>query len=348
MPHHDIVVIGASLGGVETLSDLARQLPSDLPASVFVVLHTTPESPGVMGQILDRSGPLKAAAAKDGEPIERGRIYVAPPDRHLLVQEGRVRLSRGPRENRCRPAADPLFRSAATTYGPRVIGVVLTGLLDDGAAGIVAIKRCGGITVAQDPADAKFPGMPGNAVATGMVDYQVKAAELGETLARLVRTPAGDRFTVPEHVEVENRYAHQAATDHAPLDRIGMLTPLSCPDCGGPLWELNDDDDAEGNGRTPGGNAPVKRYRCTIGHAFGPNTLLYGHDERIEAAIWAALRAMEQRVELLHRMARNEQAGGRERVALRFQQQAEDSKAHADRLRELLTGSAPAAEDTAA
>src|ERR671933_2234360 len=189
MPGHDIIVSGASAGGMEALQILVRGLPADLPAALFVVWHLPPHSFGVLPDVLDRSGPLPAAHARDGEPIVPGRIYVAPPDRHLLLEPGQVRLTRGPKENHFRPAIDPLFRSAAAAYGPRVIGVVLTGLLDDGTAGLWTIKDRGRLAVVQDPDDALFPAMPLSALEYGAVDARRPAAELGPTLADLARRP---------------------------------------------------------------------------------------------------------------------------------------------------------------
>jgi two-component system chemotaxis response regulator CheB len=177
MAGHDIIVIGASVGGVETLTQLVAHLPEDLPAAVFVVLHISPDAPSVLGRILSRSGPLPARAAQDDEPIQHGRIYVAPPDHHMLVKQGYVSVVRGPKENRPRPAIDPLFRSAAAAYRSRVIGVVLTGLLDDGTAGMLAVKRCGGTAIVQDPEEALYPDMPRSVLETMQVDYVIPVAE---------------------------------------------------------------------------------------------------------------------------------------------------------------------------
>ena len=191
MPDRDIVVVGASAGGVEALVDLAASLPADLPAAVLVVLHVPSTRTSVLPHILNQNGPLRAGHASEGEPIERGRIYVAPPDRHLLVRTGHVHLTLGPPENGHRPAVDPLFRSAARAYGSRVIGVVLSGTLDDGTAGMLAIKAHGGLGVVQGPADARYPGMPGSAAAHATVDHVLTAASMGRLLARLSNGRAG-------------------------------------------------------------------------------------------------------------------------------------------------------------
>src|SRR5436190_7735727 len=182
----DIVVMGASAGGVETLAELVSGLPEEFPAAIFVVLHLLPTAHSVLPEILDRSGTLPAAAAVDDEDIDRGRIYVAPPDRHLLLGPGRVSLTRGPRENGHRPAVDPLFRSAARAYRQRVIAVVLSGSLDDGTAGLRLVKRMGGTTVAQDPDDALYPSMPASAIANNSVDCVAPLAEMAGLLSRLV------------------------------------------------------------------------------------------------------------------------------------------------------------------
>ena len=190
MPDHDIVVVGASAGGVEALAGLAASLPTGLPAAVFVVLHVPSTGTSALPDILARKGPLPASHVKGGEPIEPGRIYIAPPDHHLLLRQGHMHLSRGPRENGHRPAVDPLFRSAAREYATRVVGVILSGALDDGTAGLLAIKSRGGVAVVQDPGDAIYPGMPGNALEVVKVDHVVPAGAMGEVLARLVTEPA--------------------------------------------------------------------------------------------------------------------------------------------------------------
>ena len=205
---HDIIVIGASAGGVEALKAIAGVLPGDLPAAVFAVLHQSPDAPGMLGKILDGAGPLAACLAAAGDPVERGRIYVAPPDHHLLVKEGRVALGRGPRENRARPAIDPTFRSAAVAYGSRVVGVILTGYLDDGASGLAAVERCGGVTVIQDPEDAAYPDMPESALRAvapgGGPDHIVPLAQIGELLGRLARTEAGEPVEPPRDIVIDS------------------------------------------------------------------------------------------------------------------------------------------------
>lgn len=185
MPGHDIIVIGASAGGVQALKTLVGSLPRKLPASIFVVLHIPAESPSLLPEILSRAGPLEAVQAVDGIEIEHRCIYIAPPDHHLLIEHGHVRVVRGPKENRHRPAVDPLFRSAAQIYGTRVVGVILTGGLDDGTAGLLAVKRRGGIAVVQDPDEALYPGMPSSALANVEVDYRLPLSSIGPLLVRL-------------------------------------------------------------------------------------------------------------------------------------------------------------------
>jgi two-component system chemotaxis response regulator CheB len=228
-------------------------LPADLPASVFVVEHISPTSKSVLPDLLSKAGPLPAKHPMDGEPIRSGQIVVAPPDFHLLLQDGHVLLRRGPQENRTRPAIDPLFRSAAVAYGPRVIGVVLTGLLDDGTAGLQAIKRCGGTCVVQDPDDAQWPDMPRRALERDGVDHVATPAEMPALLDRLCREPAGPKLPVPPSLEIEGRIAAQELGP-ADVPTLGEPSALSCPVCGGVLNEVLEDGTA--------------RFRCQTGHAF--------------------------------------------------------------------------------
>ena len=322
MPDHGIVVVGASAGGVEALAELAASLPSDLSAAVFVVLHLPPTGISALPEILLRHGPLPAAHVKDGEPIRPGRIYVGPPDHHVLLRTGHVHLSRGPRENGHRPAIDPLFRSAAREYATRVIGLVLSGALDDGTAGLLGIKSRGGIAVVQDPADALYPGMPSNALEHVPVDHVLAAASMGKLLARLLADaaePPSEPAPTGMQVEVEMEgFSLEAFEDNHP----GRPSGFSCPDCNGVLWQIRD-------GR-------LERYRCRVGHAWSPESLLTQQSEALEAALWVALRSLEERAALARRLAEPARNRGHSITATRFEEQAAEAQQAARLVRNLL------------
>src|SRR5687768_635794 len=251
-----VVVIGTSSGGIEALRTIIGALPRDFDAAIAIVMHTAPQSPGVLPDIIRRAGPLDAPAVRSGESLRRGAIYVAPPDHHLLIEPGRIRLTRGPRENRFRPAIDPLFRSAAQVYGPAAIGVILTGNLGDGTAGLWAIKRLGGTTIVQDPTEATFPSMPESAVRHVDVDHVVPLAEIGPLLATLTTRavePAAP-VAVSEAMEVEVNIAKEQDPLDAGLERIAKPSEFTCPDCHGVLMELKEGDRV--------------RFRCHTGHAY--------------------------------------------------------------------------------
>ena len=291
MPGKDIVVVGTSSGGIEALQVIARALPEDFGAAVFVVLHTSPESPGLLPQILESAGRLPASNAVDGERTRPGHIYVAPPDHHLLVEPGRVRLTKGPKENRFRPAIDPLFRAAAQVYGPRVVGVVLTGNLDDGAAGLWAVKRLGGTAVVQDPADALYPSMPRSAMRNVKVDHCVPLAGIAPLLVELAGAPAAEEGArdVPEEMEIEVRIAKEDTALEAGIMRLGEPSVFACPDCHGVLLQLKAEQHV--------------RFRCHTGHAYSPDSLLAEITESVEDSLWGSIRALEETVLLLRRMA---------------------------------------------
>src|SRR5262245_28380544 len=261
MACHDIVTIGASAGGVETLVKLVATLPADLPAAVFVVLHMPADSVSVLPQILNRAGPMDVIAADDCAPIQHGRIYVAPPDRHLLLKEGFISVINGPKENRHRPAIDPLFRTAARIYGSRVIGVLLTGAGDDGVIGLRAIKARGGLAIAQDPADAVVPELPLAAIdAVPDIDHVVRIDALAMLLRQLVREPAPDvRRPATSGLQKEARMSELDLDTIENDDKAGTPSSFSCPDCGGVLWELERDD--------------ILRFRCRVGHAYTARAL---------------------------------------------------------------------------
>jgi two-component system, chemotaxis family, protein-glutamate methylesterase/glutaminase len=321
MPGHDIIVIGGSAGGVEALVRLVRGLPPDLPAAVFVVIHFPESVESMLPRILSRAGDLPASHARDGEAIGPGRIYVARPGCHLHVERGRLRLTRGPKENNHRPAVDPLFRSAAWAYGPRVIGVILSGTLDDGTAGLAAIKRHGGLAVVQDPEDALYAGMPRSAAEHNAVDHVVPLADLPGLLSTLARQPVSpEALQMPDQsdrdaVEMTAAENHQPAPGSEP-------SVYSCPECSGTLFEVQDGE--------------LVRFRCRVGHAYGSETLLASQGEALEAALWTALRALEEHASLSRRMAQSAGRRGNARSASTFTEQALGAEHHASVIRGVL------------
>jgi two-component system, chemotaxis family, protein-glutamate methylesterase/glutaminase len=322
MTGHDIVVIGGSSGGIDAVLSLVAQLPTDLPAALFVVMHTAPDGPGFLPQILNRVTSLNARTANDPDDIKQGTIYVPPPDHHLLVKDGIVRTIRGPRENRMRPAIDPLFRTAAVAYSTRVIGIILSGYLDDGASGLLAIKRCGGIAIVQDPSDAEVPDMPRNALEKAPVDYVVPIKEMGALLSDLVRSTSPQAVPIPDDIRLEARIAETGISTIDMTEQLGPLTPLSCPECGGPLWHIEEDE--------------VRRYRCHVGHGYTAQFLLNAQKHDLEQALWEAVRSMEQQVKLLESLASDERRAGRERTAVMYDSRARESKQHAEVIRRHL------------
>jgi two-component system chemotaxis response regulator CheB len=322
----DLVVVGASAGGVEALRVLARGLPANLPASVVVVLHVPPTGTSVLPGILERSGPLPARHAVDGETLEPCRIYVAPPDSHVPVHDGALRLERGPRENGHRPAIDPLFRTAARSFGDRVVGVILSGSLDDGTLGLAAIKANGGVTVAQDPDDALYPSMPRNAIARAGADYVVTAGDLAGLVVRLVGGPTGDNDG--------ERGGEGASVESDPTtagpERItgenearGDVSGYTCPECNGTLWEVRQD----------GG---LRVLRCRVGHAYSEEAYAQAKWEALEAALWTALQTLEEKADFCRRLAARFTAEGHEQTARRYVAQRENALRQAARIREAI------------
>jgi two-component system, chemotaxis family, protein-glutamate methylesterase/glutaminase len=320
---HGVVVIGASAGGVEALRNVAAGLPADFSSTVFVVLHLPPGGTSVLPAILARAGDLSASHPTDGEEIKTGHIYVAPPDNHMLIEDGVVRLARGPRENGHRPAIDPLFRSAARSHGPGVIGVILSGVLDDGTAGLAAVKAAGGRTVVQDPADALYPAMPESAITYVGPEHVLETNAIAPLLAELAgQAPpeAPEARAEPALVLEETLVAADRSASEAP--QPGEPSGFTCPECSGALWEA----DEEG----------VPRYRCRTGHQFSLETLLSAQAESIEAALWSAVRALEERAAMLRRVAQRMSSRGSTNSAFRYARQADQGIQHALALRQAL------------
>src|SRR6185503_355450 len=322
-----VVVVGASGGGIEALRTLVSGLPADFAAPVCVVLHTSPASPGILGDILSRSGPLPATNAVNGERLQAGRVYVAPPDCHLVLEPGRVRVTRGPRENRFRPAIDPLFRSAAQVYGPGAIGVILTGSLDDGTAGLWAIKQLGGTAIVQAPSDALFKSMPQNAIDQVDVDRVLPLGEIARLLVELTAVSvAADGAAVPGRMHIEVRIAMQENPIDAGLERVGEPSRFACPECHGVLLQLK-----EGS---------RIRFRCHTGHAYSVASLLAAISEGIEESLWIAIRALEEGHLLMGRMAEHVRTHDVEE-ADQLCEKADEAKQQSDAIRRLLIERSP-------
>jgi two-component system chemotaxis response regulator CheB len=326
-PPEAVIVVGASAGGVEALSALVADLDEDLGAALLVVLHVAPTE-SALPRILERAGRLPAEHPADRAPLVANRIYVAPPDRHLLAGRDRVRVVRGPQENGHRPAIDPLFRSAAVSFGPRTVAVILSGSLDDGAAGCAAVSRHGGTVIVQDPDEATYASMPLNAIAADHPEAVVPLARIGAAVKEGVERATSLPFEEPkdEQDAAEVEFA-EFEFDTRLGTRLGKESPFSCPTCGGVLRQ------------TPSaGEDDAPRFRCRVGHAFGADSLLHAQSETLDDALWVALRALQERAELSTRLAERMRQRGHDQLAARNESQREEAERAAAALRELLLG----------
>lgn len=327
MANRDIIVIGASAGGVQALSALVAALPRDLPAAVFIVLHIPSDVPSLLPNILARDSRLEVAHAINGEEIKHGKVYVAPSNNHLLIEDSHVKLVHGPKENLHRPSIDALFRSAARWAGPRVIGVVLTGARDDGKTGMRAIKQRGGIAIVQDPFEAPFPSMPLSVMQDIKVDYSLPLREVAPLLYKLSQESAAEegRYPLPDEVEIEARITEQEMESGeliASVEKLGTISKLTCPDCHGALWEIRDE--------------AMLRYRCHVGHAFSAESLSEGQSQMLEVALWSAVRALEEKMILSRRIVERARKANRNRAAILFERRALEAEEHSSVLRQLL------------
>lgn len=326
MPGHDIIVIGASAGGVEALIQLVADLPPNLPAAIFVVVHFPAWGQSILPQLLNREGFLHADHAKNDEKIELGRIYVAPPDYHLLVKRGYIRLVQEPKENNTRPAVDPLFRTAGRAYKRRVVGVVLSGTLDDGTAGLIDLKRQGGVAVVQDLTDAFFSGMPKSAIEHADVDFILPLSSIAPALVRLAHEPVAEEAasTVPSESEFETNI-DVVEVDKAALRELrkhGTHSGFTCPDCGSSLFQLN--------------KRGLLQYRCLMGHAYSTETLITAQSQTQEEVLWVAIRSLQKRVELMYKMAKYSRERNQILSAKRYEAQAKQAEQRSDFVRQWL------------
>lgn len=324
MTKRNIIVIGTSAGGVFALKELVSALPADFPASVFIVMHVSPHSPSLLPDILSTAGPLEAIHPVDGEVIQPGRIYIAPPDHHLLIEYEQILVKKGPKENRFRPSIDALFRSAAYTYGSQVIGIVLTGMLDDGTSGMWSVQRLNGVTIVQEPDDAAYASMPNSVLDYVDVDYRVPLADLPALLVRLTSEAIPD--SSPDAIAEEDRMATEigiAAQDNAfemgILD-MGELTPLTCPECNGALISIRE--------------GKLVRYRCHTGHAYTASSLLAETTRMTEESFWSAIRQLEETVIILEQSGKQFAAGGNWQASEQFMAKAQEMRERASRVHE--------------
>ncbi|MBS0419473.1 MAG: chemotaxis protein CheB [Proteobacteria bacterium] len=316
MAHRDIIVVGASAGAWEALPKLVSGLPANLHASVLIVQHVAPSGPSYLPERLNQSSVLPAKAAVDGERLVPGHIYVAVPDRHLMIQDGRIRLSRGPKESHARPSVDVLFRSAAFDAGPRVIGIVLTGQLDDGTAGLWTIKDRGGIAIVQSPQEAQYPSMPASALAHVDVDYTLSLADMANVLAALTREEIHLReAAVSEKLEIENRIALEGIALEG-VRKLGQPSFFTCPDCHGSMVAV-----VEGS---------IRRFRCHTGHGFSEQALLDQAMIKIDETLWWALAQMEEAQTLLGELA--ERASVPADAAARYRREVDELRRMVKRL----------------
>jgi two-component system, chemotaxis family, protein-glutamate methylesterase/glutaminase len=324
MNKRNIIVIGASAGGFEAIKKIVSGLPADFDAALFIVWHMSADVRGILPEVLNKLGKLPAAHAVDMEPIENRHIYVAPPDRHLVLEKGVIRTTKGPKENRFRPAVDPLFRSAAYAYGARVIGVILSGGLDDGTAGLWAVKEHGGITIVQDPHDAEVPSMPQSALNAVSIDFKVPVDELAELLIMLSAEPLiddGDENR-NDKTEVEIKIAMEEKPQKNNIIGFGELTPYTCPDCHGVLTSIREGDHI--------------RFRCHTGHAFSASSLLAAISDGIEESLWSAVRNIRESAFLLNHMGDHFAEKNEPKLAAMYFKKAKDADARSEKVRETV------------
>jgi|SRR5664279_1574375 len=329
-----VIVVGTSAGGLSALSELAGQLKTGMDAAVFIVMHLSRTS--ISDFLVHRLQPLTELTCEiaiDGAAIEKDHIYVAASNCHLLVRKDTVILGRGPEENRWRPSIDVLFRSAAAAYNTRSIGVILTGMLDDGTNGMMAIKRSGGKCIVQDPNEAEYPGMPLSVLSNMEADYCISLGNMGEVIYAITQT-IPDEIPAPEDVLIESEIAERVVVNYDLVRKLGEKSIYACPDCGGGLWNIT------GNGENAAG---ADRYRCHIGHSYTEKDLVIKQAQIFESTLWTALRIMEERRNLLKKMETDHARKGLSAMAKSYQDKADDIQVHVDKMKEILYASQKAA-----
>lgn len=323
-----VIVVGASAGGMNALAEFVGQLKTGMNAAIFIVMHLSRTS--ISDFLYHKLKPLtnlKCEIATEDAPIKKDHIYIASPNLHLLVKKDKILLGRGPEENRWRPSIDVLFRSAAAAYSTRTIGVVLTGLLDDGTTGMLAIKRSGGTCIVQDPNEAEYPDMPLSVLNNMEVDYSIGLSDMGEVIWSITQTTPEEK-PAPDDVIIESDIAERVVVDYDNVKQLGEKSIYACPDCGGGLWDI-----------TKKGGGKVVRYRCHIGHSYSEKDLVIKQGEIFESTLWIALRIMEERKTLLRKMEDDHTKRGLKKVANEYREKGDDLQGHVDKMKEVLFAS---------
>jgi len=323
MGRRDIIAIGGSLGAVTAVKALCNALPAELAATACIVVHISSQAGSMLAEVFNTRAAITVRTARDGDRLQHGFAYVAPADHHLVVLDDIIRLGRGPRENMARPAIDPLLRSVGISYGPRAIGVVLTGMLNDGAAGLADMKRCGSVTVVQNPADAEAPDMPRGALLASDVDHRAPLANIPELLIRLIAEEAGPAPEVPDDIRLEVDIALGRPADAATTMKFADPVAMSCPDCGGVLSQVR--------------RWPPLRFRCQIGHAYTAETLAEHAESSVDEALRVALRIIEERVVLIGKMTEDARRSGLHAAARSYEDRARECRAQAEVLRKAIS-----------
>ncbi|MFA6083094.1 chemotaxis protein CheB [Mucilaginibacter sp.] len=319
----NVIVIGASAGGFKAIIQLAAKIPVNIPAAIFVVMHLGKQSmPQVIVQHLQKSAKFICSIPVNGEAIQSGHLYVAPRDSHMLLTKGVIHITKGPHENRWRPSIDVLFRSAAAAYDSRVIGIVLSGMMDDGTSGMSAIKRSGGVCIVQEPLEAEFPDMPRNVLNKVDVDYQVSINDISYILDDLFAKPQGAIHEIPEDIKIEAEITKHMTSSIEDLKKIGKQTDFTCPECGGNLFAMHND--------------PARRYRCFTGHTYNEKLLVETQAEALEESLWVCIRMLEERKGLLQKIADHAGKDGQSDKELQNSKIADDIVHHIERLKALL------------
>lgn len=318
-----ILVIGASAGGWKAITEFVTYLPENAPVSILIILHISSRSDGnILSDHLQARTKFRCTVGKDGQAVLASHIYVAPSNAHMLIKNGKILLGHGPAESRWRPSIDVLFRSAAASMSNRAIGIVLSGMLADGAAGMEAIKKCGGTTIVQDPSEAEFPDMPMAVLEGNGADYSLPLSEMWGVIAEIIKKDPPPIQSIAPEVAAESRIAERTATSIENVAALGEKSLFSCPDCGGGLWEVE--------------NSGIARYRCHIGHSYEENQLAIKQSESIESTLWIALRMMEERYALLQKLSRSDSKKRYMVLASQQEQRKEETRRHIDQLKSIL------------